>query len=323
MSSSTHINYSSVFDISPTTPLDTFLVESTNPGDAGVLEILNNIIDDLRQVKIEPAPTPLPHDETYQEEHVDDSAFLPTPEEFVHLTTNEHDWYHLKWKSALFFLQLDTLQILDSHMRIITMAIQSFNQMVTQLHGISVKTEISFLFEMRLDLWTQYRSIFQEMYRDGEFHKCNASTLNDLWNRNGRNLFVPRPKFRWVQYNPPYAGMPFVQHELTNCGRCCRDGHDQPECPFDWYNPEHFPIQNTLRPDQDLISAIDQIHASPSQPISNRKAKNRNFWKRHKMIKAQKQKEYVTRSRINRRNAGEVPVNDLWSNAWQGLADWN
>ena len=118
--------------------------------------------------------------------------------------------------------------------------------------------------------------------------------------------------------------MPYVQETLTNCGRCRRDGHYQPECPFDWYNPSDFPIQNTLRPDEDLIALADQTHASPSHITSNRKAKARAFWqKRQDKKRAKKQKEFATRSKINRRNAGNMPVNDLWSNAWQGLADWN
>ncbi len=99
------------------------------------------------------------------------------------------------------------------------MAISSINHLSIQ-NGHSAKVEISFLFEMRLDLWTQYKAVFQEMYRDGEFHLCNAPILNDLRNHNTRDLFIPRPKFRWIQYHPPYAGMPYVQETLTNCGRC-------------------------------------------------------------------------------------------------------
>ena len=159
MSSSTTFDYSSVFDITPTTPLDTFLAEGDTSIEPGVLEVLNNIIKDLRQVKIESAPIPLPGDEKYQEEIIDDPAYLPTPEEFIHLTANEHDWYHLKWRAGPFHLQLDTLQILDSHMRIITMAISAINQFSAP-HGHCAKVEILFLFEMRLDLWTQYQAVF-------------------------------------------------------------------------------------------------------------------------------------------------------------------
>ena len=204
------------------------------------------------------------------------------------------------------------------------MAISAINQFSAP-HGHCSKMEISFLFEMRLDLWTQFKAVFQEMYRDGEFHLRNAPILNDLRNRNGRNLFIPRPKFRWIQYNPPYAGMPYIRDTLTNCGRCRRDGHDQPECPFDWYNPSEFPIQNILRPDADLISQVDQTLARPSQPpISKRKAKARAFWnQKQKDSRAKKQKEFVKRSKANRRNNEDIPVADLWSNAWQGLADWN
>lgn len=327
MSTSNTFDYSSVFDIAPTTPLDTFLAEGDSSIEPGVLEVLNNIIEDLRQVKIEPAPISLPGDEKYQEERIEDPAYLPTPEEFIHLTSTEHDWYHLKWRAGPFHLQIDTLQILDSHMRIVTMAIGAINQISAQ-HGNCSKMEISFLLEMRLDLWTQYKAVFQEMYRDGEFHLRNAPILNDLRNRNGHNLFIPRPKFRWIQYNPPYTGMPYIRDTLTNCGRCRRDGHDQPECPFDWYNPRDFPIQNTLRPDEDVIAQVDQMLSGPSQPppppVSNRKTKARTYWKKkQEATRAKKQKEVVRRSKANRRNAGDVQVDDQWSNAWAGLADWN
>ena len=163
MSSSITFDYSSVFDITPTTPLDTFLAEGDTSIEPGVLEVLNNIIEDLRQVKIESAPIPLPGDEKYQEERIEDPAYLPTAEEFIHLTNNEHDWYHLKWRAGPFHFLLDTLQTLDSHMRIITMAISSINQISVQHRNCS-KVEISFLLEMRLDLWTQYKAVFQEMY---------------------------------------------------------------------------------------------------------------------------------------------------------------
>ena len=77
MSSSTTFDYSAVFDINPTAPLDTFVASGNGDIDAGVLEVLNNIIEDFRQVKIESTPIPLPGDEVYQEEPIDDPSYLP------------------------------------------------------------------------------------------------------------------------------------------------------------------------------------------------------------------------------------------------------